>query len=71
MTERVIRYAFVYVSTLNIFINIKVRLKASALLSNAGCNKQVLLLNPGKKLPQICLVVFEKNANDAPFNFEK
>jgi len=29
------------------------------------------LLNPGKKLAQIHLVVFEKNAKTAHFNFEK
>jgi len=36
------------------------------LLFNTGWNKQVFLLNPEKKLAQICLVVFEKNAKNAP-----
>jgi len=32
------------------------------LLFNAGCNKQVFILNSENKLAQIRLVVFKKNA---------
>jgi len=33
--------------------------------------KKCFLLNPGKKLAQILLVIFEKNAKNAHFNSEK
>jgi len=42
------------------------------MLFNAGCNEQVLRLNTeNKKIAQISLVVFEKNATNAYFNSEK
>jgi len=40
----------------------------SALLFNAGCNKQVFSPKPEKKLAQICLAVFEKNVPLLPKN---
>jgi len=38
------------------------------LLFNAGCNEQVFLLNPKKKLVQIRFVVFEINSPLIPKN---
>jgi len=41
-----------------------------AVLFNAGCNKQVFSPKPWKKMAQIRLVVFEKNAKNVHFNSE-
>jgi len=36
-------------------------------LFNAGCMNKCFFLNPEKKMAQIRFVVFEKNAENAPF----
>jgi len=42
--------------------------RPGAVLFNAGCNEQVFFPEPRKKIAQIRLVVFEKNAKTAHFN---